>query len=72
MFDSSIKGTYVNEHLKENLNLKTLKTKKLILKTFVNKEISVKYFNFAKMKLNGIKKSFVLETLVKTQICAMI
>ena len=52
MFDSSSKRTYVSEYFKETLNLKTLKTKNLILKTFGNKETSVKYFNFTKIKLN--------------------
>ena len=68
MFDSGSKRTYVNEYLKETLNLKTLKFKILILKTFVNKEISVKYRDFAKIELNGIKKNFVFEVLVITEI----
>ena len=52
MFDSGSKRTYINKYFKEMLNLKTLKTKNLILKTFGNKETSVKYFNFTKIKLN--------------------
>ena len=72
MFDSGSKRTYVNEYLKETLNLKTLKFKILILKTFVNKEISVKYLDFAKIELNGIKKNFVFEVLVITEICVPI
>ena len=70
MFDSGSKRTYVNEYFKEMLNLKTLKTKNLILKTFGNKETSVKYFNFTKIKLNGVRKNFVLEGIVLTQICS--
>ena len=70
MFDSGSKRTYINEYFKEMLNLKTLKTKNLILKTFGNKETSVKYFNFTKIKLNGVRKIFVLEALVLMQICS--
>ena len=64
IFDSGSQRTYVNEHLKEILNLKTLRTEKLILKTFGNEKPSAKLFDVVKIKLNGMKKDFVIEALV--------
>ena len=57
-------------HLKfEILNLKTLRTEKLILKTFGNEKPSAKLFDVMKIKLNCMKKDFVIEALVVLQIC---
>ena len=61
MFDSGSQRIYVNEHLKQILNLKTLRTEKLILKTFGNEKPTEKLFDVAKIKLNGVKKDFVLK-----------
>ena len=72
MFDSGSQRTYVNEHLKQILNLKTLRTEKLILKTFGNEKPSEKLFDVVKIKLNGVKKDFVIEVLVIPQICSPI
>ena len=72
MFESGSQRTYVNEHLKQILNLKTLRTEKLILKTFGNEKPSEKLFDVVKIKLNGVKKDFVIEVLVIPQICSPI
>ena len=72
MFDSGSQRVYVNEHLKQILNLKTLRTEKLILKTFGNEKPSEKLFDVVKIKLNGVKKDFVTEALVVPQICSPI
>ena len=72
LFDSGSQRTYVNEHLKEILNLKNLRTEKLILKTFGNEKLSAKLFDVVKIKLNVIKKEFVIEMLVVPQICSPI
>ena len=72
MFDSGSQRVYVNEHLKQILNLKTLRTEKLILKTFGNEKPSEKLFDVVKIKLNGVKKDFVIEVLVIPQICSPI
>ena len=72
MFDSGSQRTYVNEHLKEILNLKTLRTEKLILKTFGNEKPSAKLFDVVKIKLNGMKKDFVIEAIIVTQTCSPI
>ena len=72
MFDSGSQRVYVNEHLKQILNLKTLRTEKLILKTFGNEKPSEKLFDVVKIKLNGVKKDFVIEALVVPQICSPI
>ena len=61
MFDSGSQRIYVNEHLKQILNLKTLRTEKLILKTFDNEKPTEKLFDVVKIKLNGVKKDFVLK-----------
>ena len=61
MFDSGSQRIYVNEHLKQILNLKTLRTEKLILKTFGNEKPTEKLFDVVKIKLNGVKKDFVLK-----------
>ena len=61
MFDSGSQRIYVNEHLKQILNLKTLRTEKLILKTFSNEKPTEKLFDVVKIKLNGVKKDFVLK-----------
>ena len=39
MFDTVRQRTYVDEHLKEIVNLQTLRTEKLILKTFSNENL---------------------------------
>ena len=39
MFDTVSQRTYVDEHLKEIVNLQTLRTEKLILKTFSNENL---------------------------------
>ena len=52
------------------LNLKTLRTEKLILKTFGNEKPSEKLFNVVKIKLSGVKKDFVIEALVVLPICS--
>ena len=39
MFDTISQRTYVDEHLKEIVNLQTLRTEKLILKTFSNENL---------------------------------
>ena len=72
MFDLGSQRTYVNEHLKEILNLKTLGTEKHILKIFGNEKSSAKLFDVVKIKLNGMKKDFVIEVLVVPQICSPI
>ena len=72
MFDLGSQRTYVNEHLKEILNLKTLGTEKHILKIFGNEKSSAKLFDVVKIKLNGMKKDFVIEVLVAPQICSHI
>ena len=59
MFDSGSQRIYVNEHLKQILNLKTLRTEKLILKTFGNEKPTEKLFDVVKIKLNGVKKDCV-------------
>ena len=61
MFDSGSQRIYVNEHLKQILNLKTLRMEKLILKTFGNEKPTEKLFDVVKIKLNGVKKDFVLK-----------
>ena len=61
-----------NEHLKEILNLKTLRTEKLILKTFGNEKPSAKLFDIVKIELNGMEKDFVIEALGVAQICSPI
>ena len=61
MFDSGSQRIYVNEHLKQILNLKTLRTEKLILKTFGNEKPTEKLFDVVKIKLNGVKRDFVLK-----------
>ena len=61
MFDSGSQRIYVNEHVKQILNLKTLRTEKLILKTFGNEKPTEKLFDVVKIKLNGVKKDFVLK-----------
>ena len=61
MFDSGSQRIYVNEHWKQILNLKTLRTEKLILKTFGNEKPTEKLFDVVKIKLNGVKKDFVLK-----------
>ena len=71
MFNSGTQRTYVNEHLKEILILKTLRTEKLVLKTFGN-EKPAKLVDVAKIKLNGTEKDFVTEALVVPQICSPI
>ena len=53
----------------EILNLKTLRTEKLILKTFGNEKPSAKLFDVMEIKLNCMKKDFVIEALVVLQIC---
>ena len=60
---------YVNEHLKEILNLKTLKTEKINSKTFSN-EKPAKFFDDVKIKVNGMKKDFPIEELIVLQICS--
>ena len=72
IFDPGSQRTYANEHLKQILNLKTLRTEKLILKTFGNEKPSEKLFDVVKIKLNGVKKDFVTEALVVPQICSPI
>ena len=52
--------------------MKTLRTEKLILKVFGNEKPSAKLFNVVKIKLNGMKKSFVIEAVVVSQICSPI
>ena len=47
MFESGSQRTYVNEHLKQILNLKTLRTEKLILKLV--SAIFYKFLFFHKM-----------------------
>ena len=71
MFNSGTQRTYVNEHLKEILILKTLRTEKFVLKTFGN-EKPAKLVDVAKIKLNGTEKDFVTEALVVPQICSPI
>ena len=71
-FNSGSQRKYVNEHLKQILNLKTLRTEKLVLKTFGNEKPSEKLFDVVKIKLNGMKKDFVNEVLVIPQICSPI
>ena len=61
---------YFNEHLKQILNLKTLRNEKLILKTFGNEKPSEKLFYVVKIKLSGVKKDFVIEALVVLPICS--
>ena len=72
IFDLGSQRTYVNDHLKEILNLKTLETEKLILKIFGNEKSSAKLFDVVNIKLNGMKKDFVIEVLVVPQICSPI
>ena len=62
----------INEHLKEILNLKTLRTEKLILKTSGNEKTSPKLFDIVKIKLNGMEKDFVIQALVVPQICSRV
>ena len=52
--------------------MKTLRTEKLILKVSGNEKPSAKLFNVVKIKLNGMKKSFVIEAVVVSQICSPI
>ena len=52
--------------------MKTLRTEKLILKVSGNEKPSAKLFNVVKIKLNGMKKSFVIEAVVVWQICSPI
>ena len=72
MFDSGSQRIYVNEHLKQILNMKTLRIEKLILKIFGNYKSSANLFNVVEIKLNGMKKDFVIEALVVPQICSPI
>ena len=58
--------------MKQILKLKILRTEKLILKTFGNEKPSEKLFDVVKIKLNGVKKDFVIEVLVVSQICSPI
>ena len=58
--------------MKEILNLKTLRTEKLILKTFGNEKPSAKLFDVVKIKLNGMEKDLVIEVIVVPQICSPI
>ena len=49
-----------------------MRTEKLILKTFRNEKPSEKLFDVINIKLNGMKKDFVIEALVVPQICSPI
>ena len=49
-----------------------MRTEKLLLKTFGNEKPSEKLFDVVNVKLNRVKKDFVIEALVVPQICSPI
>ena len=60
IFDSGSQRAYVNKHVKEILNLKTLRTEKIILKTFGNEKNFCEAFWCSKSSTEWYEKKFLL------------
>ena len=54
LFDSKSQRTFLNENVKELLNLKSIRKEKLLINAFSEKNSFLKEFDIVKIKLKGM------------------
>ena len=68
LFDSGSQRTFLNENVKELLDLKSIRKEKLLIITFSEKNSFLKEFDIVKIKLKGIR-DFIIEAVCFPSVC---
>ena len=72
LFDWGSQRSYLNEHVRKKLNLKTIRKERLLMKTFANDSSFFKELDVVKVKLKTLNIVFNLKVLIMPSICTPI
>ena len=68
LFDSVSHRTFLNENIRELVNIKSISKEKLLINTFSEKSSFLREFDIVKIKLKGIR-DFIIEAVCISSVC---